>query len=79
VASIDSLLIYLEPSLVARVAAESFEFDSTRTVVPPLDGLKVPELRASAGSSSRKATRFSAPRGLPGASARAAAVISESI
>jgi hypothetical protein len=56
VASIDSLLIYLEPSLVARVAAESFEFDSTRTVVPPLDGLKVPELRASAGSSSRKAT-----------------------
>ncbi len=45
--SIDSLLIYLEPSLVARVAAESFEFDSTRTVVPPLDGLNLPELRSA--------------------------------
>jgi AraC family transcriptional regulator len=45
--SIDSLLIYLEPSLVARVAAESFEFDSTRTVVLPLDGLNAPELRSA--------------------------------
>jgi AraC family transcriptional regulator len=45
--SMDSLLIYLEPSLVARVAAESFEFDPTRTVVPPLDGLNVPELRSA--------------------------------
>jgi AraC family transcriptional regulator len=43
----DSLLIYLEPSLVARIAAESFEFDPTRTVVPPLDGLNVPELRSA--------------------------------
>jgi AraC family transcriptional regulator len=43
----DSLLICLEPSLVARVAAESFEFDPTRTVVPPLDGLNVPELRSA--------------------------------
>src|SRR5262245_21127282 len=34
---------------------------------------------ASAGASSRRATRFSAPRGSPAASARAAAVISESI
>src|SRR5215470_12193886 len=34
---------------------------------------------ASAGASSRSATRFSAPRGSPAASARAAAVISESI
>ena len=42
----DSLHIYLEPSLVARVAAESFEFDPARTVVPPLDGLTVPELRS---------------------------------
>jgi AraC family transcriptional regulator len=40
----DSLLIFLEPSLVARVAAEMFEFDSSRTVVPPLDRLNVPEL-----------------------------------
>jgi AraC family transcriptional regulator len=44
---VDSLLIYLEPSLVARVAAESFEFDSTRTVVPPIYGLNVPELRSA--------------------------------
>jgi AraC family transcriptional regulator len=33
--------------LVARVAAEEFEIDPTRTVVPPLDGLNVPELRCS--------------------------------
>src|SRR4029450_2033590 len=34
---------------------------------------------ASAGASSRSATRFNAPRGSPAASARAAAVINESI
>jgi AraC family transcriptional regulator len=45
--SMDMLLIYLEPSLVARVAAESFGFDSGRTVLPPLDGLNVPELRSA--------------------------------
>ncbi|HEY1477464.1 MAG TPA: helix-turn-helix domain-containing protein [Chthoniobacterales bacterium] len=33
--------------LVERVAAESFEFDPTRIVVPPLDGLNVPELRSA--------------------------------
>jgi len=43
----DTLLIYLEPSLVARVAAESFELDSDRTVLPPLYGLNVPELRSA--------------------------------
>jgi AraC family transcriptional regulator len=43
----DSLLIYLEPSLVTRVAAESFELDPTRTVVPPLVGLNAPELRST--------------------------------
>jgi AraC family transcriptional regulator len=43
----DSLFIYLEPSLVARIAAESFEFDPSRTVVPPLVGLNVPELRSA--------------------------------
>ena len=41
----DLLFIYLEPSLVAQVAAESFELDSSRTVLPPLNGLNVPELR----------------------------------
>jgi AraC family transcriptional regulator len=43
----DHLHIYLDPSLIARVAAESFEFDPTRTVVPPLDGLNVPGLRSA--------------------------------
>jgi AraC family transcriptional regulator len=43
----DWLVIYLEPSLVTRVAAESFEMDPSRTVVPPLDGLNVPELRSA--------------------------------
>src|SRR3989442_1075928 len=37
------------------------------------------ERSGGAGASSRKATRFSAPKGSPAASARAAAVISESI
>jgi AraC family transcriptional regulator len=45
--SVDSLLIYLEPSLVAQVAAESFEFDPSRTVVPPVHGLNAPELRST--------------------------------
>jgi AraC family transcriptional regulator len=45
--SMDSLIIHLEPSLVARVAAKSFEFDSTRTVVQPLLGLNAPELRST--------------------------------
>jgi AraC family transcriptional regulator len=42
----DSLFVYLEPSLVTRVAAELFEMDPSRTVVPPLVGLNVPELRS---------------------------------
>jgi AraC family transcriptional regulator len=44
---IDALHVLLEPSLVARVAAESFEMDPTRTVVPPLTGLILPELRSA--------------------------------
>jgi AraC family transcriptional regulator len=43
----DWLFIYLEPSLITRVAAESFELDPSRMVVPPLDGLNVPELRSA--------------------------------
>ena len=43
----DSLHIYLEPTLIARVATASFELDSTRIVVPPLDALVAPELRAA--------------------------------
>jgi AraC family transcriptional regulator len=43
----DTLFVFLEPSLVTRVAAESFELDPSRTVVPPLVGLNVPELRSA--------------------------------
>lgn len=43
----DSLHIYLDPRLIARVAAASFELDSARMVVPPLDGLIMPTLRAA--------------------------------
>jgi len=43
----DSLTVSLEPHLVARVAAESFDLDPARMVVPPLDRLDVPQLRAS--------------------------------
>jgi AraC family transcriptional regulator len=45
--SIDALLIYLEPSLVARVAAESFELDPSRAVVRSLAVLHSPELRSA--------------------------------
>src|SRR5215472_13605959 len=41
----DSLHIYLEPGLVARVAAEAFGLDPARLTVPPLDGLDLPHLR----------------------------------
>jgi hypothetical protein len=42
----DALFVNLEPSLVARVAAESFGFDTSRPVLPPLYGLNLPELRS---------------------------------
>jgi AraC family transcriptional regulator len=42
----DLIVIYLEPSLVGRVATESFEFDSTRTVVPAFYSLSAPALRS---------------------------------
>jgi AraC family transcriptional regulator len=43
----DWLRIYLEPSIVARVATESFEFDSTRTVVPAFYSPDAPGLRSA--------------------------------
>jgi AraC family transcriptional regulator len=43
----DSLHIFLEPGLVARVAAEAFGLDPTRVSLPPLDGLDLPQLRAA--------------------------------
>ena len=42
----DVIVIYLDPSIVARVATESFEFDSTRTVVRPFYSLSAPALRS---------------------------------
>jgi len=42
--SMDAIVTYLEPNLVARVIAETFGLDPTRTVVPPLDGFSSPEL-----------------------------------
>ena len=43
----DSLHIYLEPALVARVDAEAFGLDPARLTVPPLDGPNLPQLRAA--------------------------------
>jgi AraC family transcriptional regulator len=43
----DSLHIFLEPELVARVAAEAFGLDPARVSLPPLDGLDLPQLRAA--------------------------------
>jgi AraC family transcriptional regulator len=41
------LSVYLEPGLVARVAAEVFDRDPARLEVPPLDNLDLPPLRAT--------------------------------
>jgi AraC family transcriptional regulator len=46
----DSLHVYLEPGLVARVAAQAFGLDPARLTVPPLDGLDLPHLRAAMGA-----------------------------
>jgi AraC family transcriptional regulator len=43
----DSLHVFLEPGLVARVAAEAFGLDPARVLLPPLDGLDLPQLRAA--------------------------------
>src|SRR5262245_29272755 len=43
----ESLHVYLEPGLVARVAAEAFGLDPARLTVPPLDALDLPHLRAA--------------------------------
>jgi hypothetical protein len=59
----------------ARAALRSSAFARTRS---PTCAMAIP-LSASAAGSSRSATRFKAPRGSPAASARAAAVINESI
>jgi AraC family transcriptional regulator len=43
----DELHIYLEPGLVARVAAAAFGLDPARLTLPPLDALDLPHLRAA--------------------------------
>jgi len=43
----NSLNVYLEAGLVARVGAEAFDLDPARLTVPPLDGLDLPQLRAA--------------------------------
>jgi AraC family transcriptional regulator len=43
----DSLHVFLDPDLVARVAGEAFDLDPARASVPPLDGLDLPPLRAA--------------------------------
>jgi AraC family transcriptional regulator len=43
----DELHIYLEPGLVARVAAEAFEIDPARLTIPSLGSLDLPHLRAA--------------------------------
>src|SRR5262249_59033335 len=43
----DLLHVYLEPGLVGRVAAEAFGLDPAQLLVPPLDCLDLPHLRAT--------------------------------
>jgi AraC family transcriptional regulator len=43
----DSLHVFLEPGLVAQVAAETFDLDPARVSLPPLDGIDLPPLRAA--------------------------------
>src|SRR5262245_50403432 len=43
----DVLHVFLEPGVVERVAAESFELDPARVSIPPLNGLQHPQLRAA--------------------------------
>ena len=45
--SFDSLHIFLEPELFARVGAEAFGLDPARVTLPPLDGLDLPHLRTA--------------------------------
>jgi AraC family transcriptional regulator len=42
--------VYLEPGLVARVAAAAFDLDPARLTVPPRDCLDLPHLRAAMGA-----------------------------
>jgi AraC family transcriptional regulator len=41
-----SFHVYLEPRLIERVAADSFQRDASRTTIRPLDSQNLPEIRA---------------------------------
>ncbi|MDR3634467.1 MAG: AraC family transcriptional regulator [Isosphaeraceae bacterium] len=43
----DSLHVHLDPGLISRVAAETFELDPARLAVPPLDGLILPQVQSA--------------------------------
>jgi AraC family transcriptional regulator len=43
----DHLHVYLEPGLVAQVAAEAFDLDPAQLTVRPLDGVELPHLRTA--------------------------------
>jgi AraC family transcriptional regulator len=43
----DSLHVFLDPELVARVAVEAFDLDPARASVLPLDGLDLPQVRVA--------------------------------
>jgi hypothetical protein len=43
----DTLDVYIEPDLVARIAARSFERDLSSAAIPPLDAIIVPEIRSA--------------------------------
>src|SRR5262249_37360270 len=57
--------IYLEPGLVARVAAEAFGLDPGRLAVPPLEGLDLPHLRAAMAAVDAEMTAGGAGGGPP--------------
>ena len=61
----DALHIFLEPGLVARVAAEAFGLDPARLTVPPLDGLDLPHLRAASATTQERARAVIASRAAP--------------
>src|SRR5262245_8557774 len=58
------LHIYLEPSLVERVAAEEFGLDPARLTIRPLDGLDLPHLRAAMAAVDAELTAGGAGGGL---------------
>jgi AraC family transcriptional regulator len=60
----DSLHIFLEPGLVARVAAEAFGLDPARVSLPALDGLALPPLRAAMLAVNEELTAGAAGGGL---------------